>query len=238
MSIFPSITHLLQIEHAYRPITGDFLLIGRQTVEFSTLTDVEHLASICPATVKALDVSDYEGAEIIHDLCKPLPDHLRGCADFIFNGSCLDNIHDPAQAMRSLSAMLRPGGRILMFEHGTAIQGAILVFSPEWFFDFFAANGYEDCQIKLGLFKNVFDPWVLQDWQPFDFNRVAVTATPGIQYGDFVNVVFAEKGEHSTDHISPVQGQYRAFHAPGTVDPYLAAYDKYIRSSRRYGRLV
>jgi 2-polyprenyl-3-methyl-5-hydroxy-6-metoxy-1,4-benzoquinol methylase len=64
--------------------------------------------------VKAVDVSPYEGAEVIHDLNQPLPDRLRGTADFIVDGSVLDNVFDPATGLRNLTEMLRPGGRLLM----------------------------------------------------------------------------------------------------------------------------
>ena len=37
--------------------------------------------------VKALDASNYEGAEVVHDLNKPIPDHLHGTADFVVDGS-------------------------------------------------------------------------------------------------------------------------------------------------------
>jgi SAM-dependent methyltransferase len=231
MSIFPSLVHLLKCEHLHRPIEHELLLIGRQRVEYSELTDVQLFATFSLARVRALDVSPYEGAEIVHDLCKPLPDSLRASADFIFDGSCLDNIHDPTQALRSMSAILRPGGRIMLFEHGTAIQGALVTFSPEWFFDFFAANNYADCQIKLGCFSSIMtEPWVLLDWAPFDDAGKPVSATPSV--GDFVTIVLAEKGHDSTDDISPVQAQYRVMHGQAS-DKYLAAHERYRASKRR-----
>src|SRR5258708_7633099 len=233
MSIFPAIIRLLKAEHAYRPIKGDLVLIGRQRVELPEPTsDVELFASFCSARVRALDVSPYEGAEIIHDLCTPLPDNLKGTADFIFDGSCLDNLFDPGMAIRSLSAMLRPGGRIMLFEHSTAIQGALVSFSPEWFFDFFAANHYEDCQIKLGMFTSMQEAWILQDWLPFDDKEKPVTASPDV--GNFVSIVLAEKGRASTDDVLPIQGYYREVHrAISFVDPYMATHRKYLKSARR-----
>src|SRR5258708_16451589 len=215
MSIFPAIIRLLKAEHAYRPIKGDLVLIGRQRVELPEPTsDVELFASFCSARVRALDVSPYEGAEII------------------FDGSCLDNLFDPGMAIRSLWAMLRPGGRIMLFEHSTAIQGALVSFSPEWFFDFFAANHYEDCQIKLGMFTSMQEAWILQDWLPFDDKEKPVTASPDV--GNFVSIVLAEKGRASTDDVLPIQGYYREVHrAISFVDPYMATHRKYLKSARR-----
>src|SRR5690349_9414278 len=136
-------------EHAYRPIIGDVLFIGRQTVYFSPQDLARRLRDHCaevdagaievdrttvnrnlagelatdrsifralglPAErIKALDVSPYEGAEVIHDLNQPIPANLRGCADFIVDGSTLDNVFDPAMALRNYAELLRPGGRLL-----------------------------------------------------------------------------------------------------------------------------
>jgi hypothetical protein len=135
-------------EHAYRPITGDVVFIGRQTTYFTPQDLASRLRDHCASVdasaievdrttlnrkrggalasdrsifralgndrVKALDVSDYEGAEIIHNLNEPIPDRLHASADFIVDGSTLDNVFDPAMALRNLAAMLRPGGRLLM----------------------------------------------------------------------------------------------------------------------------
>ena len=59
--------------------------------------------------VKALDASAYEGAEIVHDLNRPLPDNLKAMADFIVDGSTLDNVFDPAMTLRNYAQLLRPG---------------------------------------------------------------------------------------------------------------------------------
>jgi SAM-dependent methyltransferase len=231
MSLFPAVIDLLHREHALRPITGDLVLIGRQTIECSDQTDIEFFSSFCDAKFHALDVSDYEGADIIHDLNVPLPGHLCGIADFIFDGSCLDNIFDVGNAMRSLSHLLRPGGRIVMMEHGTAIQGALTTFSPEWFFNFFAANDYADCQIHLGLFPfGIRKEWLLRLWEPFDEHDNPVPATP--MCGDFFNLVIAEKGEDSHDTCVPIQAQYRVMHHSSNK-PYVRAYHRYKGSARR-----
>ena len=70
------------------------------------------------ATDHCLDVSHYEFAEIVHDLCQAVPENLYEQFDFIFNWSCLDNIFDPATAMKNMSRMLRPGGRCLRVRGG------------------------------------------------------------------------------------------------------------------------
>src|SRR5580658_8160978 len=41
--------------------------------------------------IRVLDHSNYEGADLIHDLTTPIPAELRECADFILDGSTIDN---------------------------------------------------------------------------------------------------------------------------------------------------
>lgn len=241
MSLFPALAKLIRAEHDHRPIDGDLLLIGRQRVEGSEQTDKELFASFCNARFHALDVSNFEGADILHDLNYPLPPHLYGIADFIFDGSCLDNIFDVGNAMRSLSRLLRPGGRIVLMEHGTSFQGpgapagALITFSPEWFFNFFAAHGYDDCQVYLGIFPlGMFHKsgWLIEQWEPFDEHDNPVNATP--LCGDFVNIVIAEKGVNNPDDVVvPIQAQYRIMHASAENSRYVAAHRRYKTSARR-----
>jgi SAM-dependent methyltransferase len=252
MSIFPQTATLLLKEHAHKAITGEVLLIGRQTVllnekealalirecgldprpnflretDSSTvgsdvgryITDRSFFSMFSDVRVKALDVSTYEGAEIVHDLNLDLPLNLHGTADFIFNGSCLDNLFDPATAIKSLSKMLKPGGRIVHLEHGSPIQDAFLCYSPEWFFSFYAVNNYADCQTLICTFPDGMQhDWLVSRWQPY-LDAKANGASLGI--GDFLNIVIAEKGPNSTDIRPPIQSHYRTLQADSREDMY------------------
>src|SRR6185369_4279680 len=200
MSIYPAVVKLLDAENHYRAISGDVVLIGRQRIEFSEQTDYEFFGRYPITSIKAIDVSDYEGAELIVDLNLPLPTRMTGIADFIFDGPCLDNMFDPAQAIRSLSRMLRPNGRLVMMEHSTAMHSAYTMMSPEWFFNFFAMNGYDDCQIKLFDFpEGINGTWREHCWEAFEGDKPARTtvsdARPDI--GHYLTVVLAERGTKS-----------------------------------------
>lgn len=254
MGLFPKVQELIRIENDFLPLHGDVLLIGRQDVYGTPapMTDVEFFHSISPdLKVRAIDVNDFEGAELVWDMCEPVPTSMHRIADFIFDGSCLDNIFDAPAALRNMHMMLRPGGRIMLMEHGTAIKAAYTCFSPEWFFGFFAANGYADCQIKLGCFTKVMDfkTWTLRDWVPYDSDGKLVKATPNFGKqpggqpvsGDFYNIVLAEKHVRSpnwtvnpTLSVNPVQGQYRLRHDPSSDLPYQAAHQRFMASARRF----
>ena len=198
------------------------------------LTDRSFFSLFCGARVRAIDVSNYEGAEIVHDLNCPVGPEHHGIADVIFDGSCLDNLFDPATALKSISTMLRPHGRAICFEHGTPIQSAMLCFSPEWFFDFFACNDYDDCQVFVCSFgQSMQNPWVVRHWRPFFEDRGTLERSP-ISFGyDYVTVVVAQKGESSTNDRTPIQGHYRQMHDGGR-DAYVDRHVRYQASGRSY----
>jgi SAM-dependent methyltransferase len=232
-------------EHAYRPITGDVVFIGRQTTYFTAdelaamlrgyghrvdaaameidrsttnrqqghegkelVTDRSIFLALGIASIRALDVSDYEGAEIVHDLNEPLPPHLHGCADFVVDGSTLDNVFDPATCLRNMAALLRPGGRLLTINAYTTQQTAYTLCSPPWYFDYFVENGFADCRVYVIVArrsrKNAF--WL----DPAYIDRARGGTLGFSARGNVFIVALAERGATSTIDKSPVQQPYRA----------------------------
>lgn len=244
MGIGGQIVDAIAREHAYRPIVGDVLLIGRQTTYFTPdaliarlkehghsadpskieidrstinrlsgfeqtelVTDKSIFWTLGVDRVRALDISDYEGAEVLHNLNEPLPPHLRGIADFIVDGSTLDNTFNPALTLRNFAELLRPGGRLIGVNSYGVYETAYVIMPPMWFFDYFLANDFGDFKIYVSVNRedgtNVFyiDPGYLRK------NRRSMSRLPS----PFQNstVVFAEKGPDSTSHKIPTQQHYR-----------------------------
>ncbi len=232
-------------EHAYRPISGDVVFIGRQTTYFTPgelvaslrsyghavdaaaveidrstanrqegyegkelVTDRSIFRALGIDTTLALDVSGYEGAEIVHDLNQPLPPHLHGCADFVVDGSTLDNVFDPATCLRNMAALLRPGGRLLTINAYTTEQTAYTLCSPPWYFDYFVENGFYDCRVYVIVArrgrKNAF--WL----DPAYVDRARGGTLGFSARGNVFIVALAEKGLLSTTDKSPVQQHYRS----------------------------
>lgn len=159
--------------------------------------------------VRALDVTDYEGADIIHDLSDPLPDEMAEQHDLVFDGGCLDNLFDPAMALRSMARLVRPGGRVVTMVIGSYYPSAYLMFSPDWFYDYFVANDFADCKAYMGLFDEIEGVWTMLHWHPvigdvYAYNLLQLKVTQKVML-----VVVAEKGENSTWDKSPVQTHYR-----------------------------
>lgn len=227
-------------EHIFRPLAGEALVVGRQTVEFkpdeitsfmqglgavpavagaleidkdtrategTSISDRAFFRLLGLEQLKFLDVTDYEKADIIHDLSDPLPDYLLGVADVVVDGATLDNVFNPAQALISLAGMLRPGGRVFLYNVGSDHTGPYTVLTPLWFYDYFVGNGFPRVLVYASVFRrdggtsrNVF----VVEPQNVDFLTPNITSV----YSTTL-LVLAERGPVSTQHYTPVQHQYR-----------------------------
>jgi hypothetical protein len=249
MGLGRDIVEAIVREHTYRPICGDVLLIGRQTVNLSPAQALEMVAAhgidvsavqaenlkLNTATinrsratagrdtisdaaffnllgldrVKALDRSDYEGAEIIHDLGSPVPDALKCCADFVVDGSTLDNTFNPALTLKNYCDLLRPGGRLMLVNTLSNHFDPYTVATPSWFLDYFVMNEFDDCRVYVV----VYFPDKRQN--AFCIN-VDCLLDPSKVVRNFVSpfemaaVVFAEKAAHSSTAVWPTQALYRS----------------------------
>lgn len=183
------------------------------------------------ASVQALDISDYEDAEIVADLNAGIPAHLEGQFDFIYDGSCLDNIFDPATSLKNMTRLLKPGGRIVLVEHATHIHGAYVTYSPAWFYDYFTVNGFADCKVYLAFFRRLDDEWALYHYDPHSSPTPPPTQWANYfpEKRDFMIVTVAERGLGSTHHRSPVQEQYRR---GDEIQTYLHSAQRFSRSER------
>jgi len=96
------------------------------------------------AEVKSLDVSDYQGASIVHDLNNPVPDDLFACCDLLIDGGCLEHVFNVPVALVNYSKMVRLGGHVLIATTANNYMGhGFYQFSPELFFSYFSkAKGF------------------------------------------------------------------------------------------------
>jgi SAM-dependent methyltransferase len=85
--------------------------------------------------VSALDVSAYEGADVVHDLNEPVPAELESHFDLVFDGGSLEHVFDVRAALRNYMRMVRPGGRLIVATMANNHCGhGFYQFSPELFF--------------------------------------------------------------------------------------------------------
>jgi len=180
-------------------IEGEVLYIGHQT-EFKPL-DIPH---------RVLDQSDYEGADIVWDLGYPVPEHLHNRFDFIFNGGCLDNMFNPAQAMMNFTKMLKVGGRLVCMESASSFNSPYLMYSPGWFCDYFEVNEFDSWKAYICAYKGWeelrYGPW---RWFEYDQKKDRNGPSPQARKTNLLVVTLAQKGQETSSDRQPIQYQYR-----------------------------
>ncbi|MBL19926.1 MAG: hypothetical protein CMC82_08950 [Flavobacteriaceae bacterium] len=266
MGISTHIFRTILKEHKFKPLKGKGLLLGRQSIFFdqyqmkniakqegvklkqiSLATDTETRAGgkivdydlfkhFTDMNFDALDITDYEGANVIHDMNTPLPDNLFEKYDFLYNGSCMDNLFNPSQFIQNCTDLLKPNGTFLSIEHGSSFPGGYLFYSPDWFLDFFAINQFNDAQVFVADFAgfksphHIESPWQLWNWNPL-CHGIPTEHSIHLNPSNRLILVVAEKGQSIFEIKQPVQGQYRT--SEETLNPiYENSYKKFLKSNR------
>jgi SAM-dependent methyltransferase len=184
------------------------------------ISDDSFYALFSDAKFSILDVSDYEGADVLHDMNLPIGAEWENRFDFVLCGSCLDNIFDPVTALQNLARLTKPGGRIFLFEWGNSFPTGYLRFTPDWFLDYFAVNGFADAKAYMLHFPGLdgmerhasdgavidvyhYDPLVEQSGQL----TYQLPDPQSLRYT--MNYVIAEKAADSTWDRFPTQADGR-----------------------------
>jgi hypothetical protein len=83
----------------------------------------------------SIDVSDWEGADILWDLNQPIPSELESRFTVLFDGGSLEHIFNAPVALMSYMRMVRPGGHLILAVPANNYCGhGMYQFSPEFFF--------------------------------------------------------------------------------------------------------
>jgi SAM-dependent methyltransferase len=108
-------------------------------------SDVAFFEMLGVTSVRAMDCSDFEGAEILWDLNTPVPQELTGRFDLIVDGGTIEHIFDIRQAFMNIGRLLCPGGRIVHFTPANNyVNHGFYQCSPTLFSDYYSTNGFAD----------------------------------------------------------------------------------------------
>jgi SAM-dependent methyltransferase len=113
--------------------------------------------------IDSMDNSSFEGANVIHDLNKPLPDSLVEQYDLVYDGGTLEHVFHFPTALESCLRMVKPGGHVILEKPANGLCGhGFYQFSPELFFRAFSPQyGFELVRLYLsveGAVYHVVDP--------------------------------------------------------------------------------
>jgi SAM-dependent methyltransferase len=185
----------------------DTITVGaKQAQDRSYITDEGFFRLLGVKNIRAIDHSEYEGADIIVDLNKPLPEKLANSAEFIFCGSVLDNIFDPATYIKNINRLLKPGGRLIDQNICSFHYHPYILVTPAWYFDYFCLNSFKDIKIYLcdvGAVTQIYGLEIeMTDKIICDFGSASLANPLGL-------IAIIEKGNQSSWEEIPSQDQYR-----------------------------
>ena len=108
-------------------------------------TATDFLQFLGAEEIAAMDFSDYEGAEIIHDLNKPVGDELKEKFTFVLDGGTTEHIFNFPVALANAMEMVEVGGHLVIITGGNNFLGhGFYQFSPELFYRALSQeNGFE-----------------------------------------------------------------------------------------------
>lgn len=195
-------------------------------IAFFRLMNVEELYT--------LDFNDYEHADIIADLNKPIPSEFQGRFNLIFDGGTLEHIFDIKQAMMNISLMLKPKGKIIHLSPTSNYIGhGFYSFSPSLFFDYYLANKFVN--LKAYICVQGTDPnrgkWTLYNYEYDSYKGVLNS----FRSKYIVATIFvAEKNDDSTHDKIPVENQRGVSEKTVPVSPSPVSSSPLIEMLRRY----
>jgi SAM-dependent methyltransferase len=159
---------------------------------------------------RALDVSGFEGAEIIFDLNEGrTPADLLGGFDAVFNGGTIEHVFHVPNALAHVTRLLRPDGLAIHLSpcHNWVDHG-FYQFSPTLFFDYYEAAGFQPLESAVFLFeRDVRAPWRVMPAPPHAFGS-GLSGTFDGRIG--LQLFMARKTASAVDVAVPTQSLYRA----------------------------
>jgi hypothetical protein len=95
-------------------------------------------------SIDFMDASNYEGANVVHDLNQPILKHLAEAYDCVFDGGALEHVFNFPTALKNCMEMVRPGGHLIIITTWNNYAGhGFYQFSPELFYSALSVeNGY------------------------------------------------------------------------------------------------
>ena len=170
--------------------TFDPAAAGKQYVDQRTFFQ---LLGFDERNVHAMDVNDYEKADVLHDLNTPIPDALAASQDLIYDGGTLEYVFSVKDVLSNVRAMLRVGGMVI---HAEPVEISIrhrgfYTFSDAVFRDFYSANGFQEVVCKYFSLA----PYRHRDRFYMEFDPVDFTVSLGPFFSTYCFAAFRKVKE-------------------------------------------
>jgi len=153
-------------------------------------------------TVDSLDASDYEGANIIQDLNKPIRDSLKLMYSVVVDFGSLEHIFNVPMALKNCIDMVELEGWYIYCGPCNNLMGhGFYQFSPELFFNFLSHNGFVEIEVFICLYD---EPIFFKVTDPRLYGgRIELVNDEAVQI-----CVLAKKASHFEEVVYPIQSDY------------------------------
>ncbi len=180
------------------------------------------------STVQSMDASDYEGADIIHDLNIPINESLVRKYTCVIDFGTLEHIFNFPIALKNATDLLDEGGCFVSATIANNFMGhGFYQFSPELFLRYLPANGFANVEVYLVPSRNF--PYLFEVSDPAELRgRVELVNSEPVTMH-----VIARKKKHVPHMVVPIQLDYyeQFWHGrdvnrgsrPPPVEPQIAA---------------
>jgi hypothetical protein len=172
------------------------------------LSDDSMLKALGFTDYAALDMSDYESADFIHNLNSPtIPPELESRFDVVIDGGTLEHVFHLPNAITALGRMVHAEGRVIHASPSSNhVDHGFYMFSPTFFWDYYSANGFELPTMHIVRYpRRHWDrPWDVYQYTPGVLDELSFGGLEGM----FMIWCVARRTPQSTTGVVPQQHTY------------------------------
>lgn len=186
--------------------------------------------------VRSMDISDFEGCDIVHDLNEPVASTLHDRFDLIVDAGTIEHVFSLKDAFFNVARMCRIDGMVIHFAPVDMVNHGFVNLNSYVFEDFYRTNGFERVCLRYIAIPN--EPGK-EETHFLDINPFLLREPLRAPY--YLAVFAAYRKVASVDLKVPVQGFYNELLGLGPTDRAGADHDLVMignETSSRSGGLV
>lgn len=149
---FRELKELLLDMDRMRSLKIDMFNILKKDLEAETYVfEAENLFGLMDCGYRAMDIIQFSGEDIIHNLNEPLDSALWDKFDLVVDGGTIEHCFNAPEALRSVARMVKTGGAAVHFSPMACPNHGFYNFNPCFFNEFYSSNGFVTGRILGGL---------------------------------------------------------------------------------------
>jgi hypothetical protein len=185
-----------------------------ESKELAWITPEYYFAHLGFSRVDAVDISEYEGANVILNLNEPAKSGTPQY-DFVFDSGTIEHVFHIPNYFQNIHSLCKVGGHILHLTQSSGWMGhGFYLICPTLFWDFYEVNGYRI--VRAEVWQIPIDPKL----NPRFFGTIKYrpglfpeTHQMGISAESYFMVMFVvQRLDSSTGDVAPIQSSYRRIH--------------------------